>query len=296
MSTQIRCLCGPRHFVADATPRRMVSDPTGTLPLQRKFASELDRRWAQLGKMIPAAVARYSEATQSIAHSALTGENPVKGFQGWFDEALRAVVFGVNGSWTLNFVRQATNHGALYARKSAAGVSSPSAPADRTLILQAFAITELQGIMEAVSQQAVRVFAQGQLADTPATTIINTIRTVIGKTGKERGHLLVGFIAVRAFNAAAIDGFRAIGITSVGIDPERLPRIRVTDANEDLRGLVNVLTAGDDDVCPICQDLADAGPYSLDEAEGLLPAHPRCRCAVTPAHDERYADDPEDTE
>jgi hypothetical protein len=46
--------------------------------------------------------------------------------------------------------------------------------------------------------------------------------------------------------------------------------------------LVNIVTAGDDDVCDECQDISDEGPYSLDEAEGLIPAHPNCRCAFAP--------------
>jgi hypothetical protein len=46
---------------------------------------------------------------------------------------------------------------------------------------------------------------------------------------------------------------------------------------------VNVLTAGDDLVCQICEDISEEGPYSLDEAQGLIPAHPNCRCAFVPA-------------
>jgi SPP1 gp7 family putative phage head morphogenesis protein len=46
-----------------------------------------------------------------------------------------------------------------------------------------------------------------------------------------------------------------------------------------------VLTAGDDRVCEICADLEDGGPYSMDEARGLIPAHPNCRCVLTPIID-----------
>jgi hypothetical protein len=49
---------------------------------------------------------------------------------------------------------------------------------------------------------------------------------------------------------------------------------------------VNVLTAGDDRVCPICEDLEGGGPYDLDTALSLIPAHPNCRCALIPADDE----------
>jgi hypothetical protein len=46
---------------------------------------------------------------------------------------------------------------------------------------------------------------------------------------------------------------------------------------------VNVQTAGDDRVCDECDELAADGPYSLDEADDLIPAHPNCRCALVPA-------------
>jgi hypothetical protein len=45
---------------------------------------------------------------------------------------------------------------------------------------------------------------------------------------------------------------------------------------------VNVQTAGDDRVCDECDELAADGPYSLDEADDLIPAHPNCRCALVP--------------
>lgn len=53
---------------------------------------------------------------------------------------------------------------------------------------------------------------------------------------------------------------------------------------------VEILTAGDEDVCEECQDIADAGPYEIDEARSLIPAHPNCRCAYVPFFDERFAE------
>ena len=53
--------------------------------------------------------------------------------------------------------------------------------------------------------------------------------------------------------------------------------------------LVEVLTAGDEFVCQTCQDISDNGPYTLDEADGLIPAHPLCRCAFVPTWDKRFA-------
>lgn len=53
--------------------------------------------------------------------------------------------------------------------------------------------------------------------------------------------------------------------------------------------LVSILTAGDDFVCDDCDGIANDGPYDLDTARTLIPAHPNCRCAFVPYGDDRYA-------
>jgi hypothetical protein len=61
-------------------------------------------------------------------------------------------------------------------------------------------------------------------------------------------------------------------------------------------GLWNVVTAQDDRVCFACEALSDDGPYDADEAQGLLPLHANCRCALVPADDyrEKAEEDEED--
>lgn len=53
---------------------------------------------------------------------------------------------------------------------------------------------------------------------------------------------------------------------------------------------VNVRTAGDENVCPICEGIAEDGPYSVNTARSLIPAHPHCRCVFVPADDARFAE------
>jgi hypothetical protein len=54
---------------------------------------------------------------------------------------------------------------------------------------------------------------------------------------------------------------------------------------------VNVRTAGDNDVCIVCEAIAENGPYTINEARSLVPAHPHCRCVFVPAEDARFAGD-----
>jgi hypothetical protein len=58
----------------------------------------------------------------------------------------------------------------------------------------------------------------------------------------------------------------------------------VTDGSLDLYGeegvtMVDILTSADDDEC---SDAADDNPWDIDEADGMIPFHPNCRCCVAP--------------
>jgi hypothetical protein len=299
------CRCGPRSralHVADARPHSRVrgSDPTGTLPLQRRFTKDLDARWNTVRRMIPNVVTQRADAVNIVSHASITGQDPIKAFQSWLDEAMRQIVLGQNGAWTLAYVRAA---GDIALLRAGTLTQADAPPADRVPTLQSLCITELQGIIEAVSQQAVRVFAHGLLTKQSPSKIARDVSGIIASTGVDRGHLLVSFISVRTHSAVTLDTFRAANVPLVGTVAERAGTTRpihvlARDAKKakpkkvkwaEPDDLVEVLTAGDDAVCEECQDISDDGPYTLDEAERLIPLHPRCRCAFIPWADERYA-------
>ncbi len=50
------------------------------------------------------------------------------------------------------------------------------------------------------------------------------------------------------------------------------------------------------DVEDDCDDLADGGPYSPEEAGDLIPAHPHCMCSITPRIDPAYLGEPDTPE
>jgi len=51
---------------------------------------------------------------------------------------------------------------------------------------------------------------------------------------------------------------------------------------------VDVMLSPDHDTPDECDDLADAGPYTPEAADGLIPAHPHCMCSLTPRIDPAY--------
>jgi hypothetical protein len=46
--------------------------------------------------------------------------------------------------------------------------------------------------------------------------------------------------------------------------------------------LVRIVTAGDNEVCKACQEIANGGPYRYADVKKTIPHHPFCRCAIAP--------------
>jgi hypothetical protein len=298
----LECKCGRDHFT-DATLRAR-RDPTRTLDLRRKFIRELERRWRRISRLVTDAVAlsdmfgvgiANARALQVIAMSS----GRVHAFQQWIDAALADTILGMDREqWIGGYIREAYRRGWNVAQLQV-GRDLPL-NADRADLVTKLTITELQGVIEAFSQRAVRAFSDGLLSHLPPATIARAIRQEVDKVGIVRSRMTVQTMVVRANGEAALDFFESAGHTHVQVLPETVPspgRIHaIRDAAKKRRRarrrgaeLVEVLTAGDDDVCIICEDIAAANPYSIVEARGLIPAHPNCRCAFVPAEDARFA-------
>jgi hypothetical protein len=298
----------------------------------------MDKRWATLRRLTLEAIDRNdalglagatAQSIARVASSPYYGNDKVRSFQGWIDEALNQVVYG-GGTWMRPFVEEAAQRAV---RRAAVLTNSEEKQVEpgRLTILQSMFGAELQGVMEAVSQRAVRAFAAGVLARQRPSQVARAAAAVVNSIGKVRGRMLAEHAVVKTFASVTLDAFRQSGIRRVGTTPERL-RVRagahgkalVRDAPRNVPqpraggtgrfrafakkptareiaraeraerrlaplGEVDVLTAGDDLVCPTCEEISLEGPYDIDTAQGLLPAHNFCRCAFIPVADERFA-------
>lgn len=240
------------------------------------------------------------------------GAGRVLGFQRYVDLLLQQTILNDNGAGMRIYIEQAAALARARAEKLIGRSSELPTLNDRVSLLVTLSVTELQGIMEAVSQQVVRTLAQGLLAKATAPALSRQVMKIIDQVGTVRSRALAEVIIVRTHSEVTLDVFEAAAIKLVGLVPEARPASRrVGDSVTDARGLpsgrtigriqsrealltalgeVNVLTAGDNDVCPQCQDIADGGPYDIDTARSLIPAHPWCRCAFVPSDDLRFAE------
>jgi hypothetical protein len=303
------CKCGRNHFADASTIMRR--DPTQTHDLRRRLAQTLDRRWAAVANVITKAMTvedRWGVASLSPRFIGIIQQSgsQVKDFQDFVDAALNHVILGDDRDmWIGTFITQAFERGWKRAEIQT-GMEFPVAY-DRASVVTALCVTELQGAMEAASQQAVRVFSEGLIAHDKPRKIAVAIKDRMMRIGRTRSRATAAAQIVRAYSEATLDVFELARVPAVGLVPEHVRRPRVQDADlpsartirrirrrERLLSRLNyveVLTAGDDDVCPECEDISDSGPYTINQARGLIPAHPECRCAFVPAEDDRFADD-----
>ncbi len=321
LRTGCSCCGGSPHqrvFLADATAPEVAvkRDPTGTQAIRVKFRHEVEGRFRALKRLITQAVAERdvlglgAVSVGSILSASLMrpltphmqplgaapAANKVLAFQNWVDEALRQTLLGENGGhWVLPYLRMAYMVG--YQRAQAI-VRTPVRPdLDQVDVMHRLAVVELQGTMEVISQRAVRMVGDGLTRKLRPFVISRGVNQMVDKEYEKRGRLLANTFPVRAHAEATLDTFEAAGLTRVGILPEwkptiKIPPLKITDARRKPSGdyLVNILTAGDDDVCDECQDIAADAPYEIGEARGLIPAHPNCRCAFVPFFDARFAE------
>lgn len=318
-------MSGHSAHVHDARP---TADPTGTLPLRRRFARAGAARWRAVARAARSAVVEHdvlglAGVTAAGIAAQLSGAGPADSLQRLLGGA--ATFNGLDGAWLRPLVELCYDAGVRRAVRLAGMTAAPhgtlAGRGAKVSALAELADVESRGIGQAFSQRVGRAAADARLRHLRPAAAARAIAEAAEGVGAARTRALVEVLASRAFTEATLDVFQEAGVTSVGLIPETRqgarrarPRLdSVSDAAgsrisrerqpsestirriarqerrvEALRE-VEVLTAGDDDVCPICEDISDGGPYGINTARGIIPAHPGCRCAFVPSDDRRFA-------
>lgn len=131
-------------------------------------------------------------------------------------------------------------------------------------LLYGKAYTELQGAVAAMNQQVSRVVTDSLLQRKPVTQIADDVNERIDKVGLYRGRLISRTETIRTFNTAMLREMEQWGVEQVTAEVEYVFR-----------------TSHDNRVCSICAGL-EGTVYTIEEAEGVLPIHPACRCVFVP--------------
>jgi SPP1 gp7 family putative phage head morphogenesis protein len=201
----------------------------------------------------------------------------------------------VNFAWTNKYVFDSYKRGVIRVRYELqkAGFKVPSIDdtggieismalpihLDRLGILYARVYSDLKGISEQMDAYISRILAQGIAdGDSPLLLARKLVSVINGQgigdlgvtdtlgrfiSAKRRAEMLARTEIIRAHAEAQLQEFRNWGVEGVSVEAE-------------------FQTAGDDKVCSECESL-QGKVFTLDEASGIIPVHPFCRCCWLPS-------------
>lgn len=282
-------------------------DPTGTGKIVQAWTGEVNRRFARLSRLIREAVvernvfaiggvsdAQRFDAMQFMADdvgppaakafSFKRTDSKVKAFMRWLEEAQSDLLLGVekgtpvkkaaNTAWSNTYIRRAYKKGvgdagarlrrggATVANSWISGALDRPIHADRMGLIFTRTFSELEGVTQAMDAEISRVLAKGLADGEGPQAIARSLTDRVEKIGRTRARLIARTETIATHATATLNSYREAQIEGVVIESE-------------------FTTAGDDAVCPECEAL-EGRVYSMEEAEGVIPVHPNCRCAWLP--------------
>lgn len=261
-------------------------DPTRTTSLRQQFEADAKRRFTKLKKAIRHRVGELDgfglRANRGEFEFTRTTDK-VGAFMDWLNEEQIAnglsVRQGANISrsaetaWTSTYVESSyvrgLNQASARLRKAGAAVEQRwidaafrrPIHADRLGIAYTRTFTELKGITDAMDQQVSRVLAEGLARGAGPLDIARQINNRVDKIGITRARMLARTEVINAHADATLNTYVEAGLAGVDVVAEWL-----TAAN----------------ACPECVALEADGPYTIEQARGMIPVHPNCRCAWAP--------------
>ena len=296
---------------------KRAKDPTRTTPIRRKWENDLVSRFKDIRSLIREAIvtldvlglgkaADLSQKLQSEMFLALftpkitkdakaspppkgawassRSQDKVNSFMEWLYSAQRQGILEVqlgtpmrqaaNNAWQNVYIDSSYQRGIRdaygnlkeggykFENDSITAAFNRPIHADRVGLVYTRAYNDLEGINDVMSQQISRVLAQGVAEGRGPMEIARNLQDRVDKVGITRARLLARTETIAAHAEATLNSYAEAGVEGVSI-------------------LAEFQNAGDDVVCPECEEL-EGKEMSIDEARGLIPVHPNCRCAFLP--------------
>lgn len=259
-------------------------DPTGTTMLRKRYEHDMARRFRKVRVMARQALVRDETSARVFTpFSFVRPSERVTAFTDWFYDIAQEQILGiipgtpsslaVRDNWQGEYLQAAFDKGqrdALARLRVLQDIMQVDAPRrrrerlptdTRVDIIKARSYTELEGITDEMARQISRHLSQGIAKGDPPERIARRIAasTDLSLT---RARMLVRTEMIAAHAEASLSSYEEAGIDEVGVQAE-------------------FMTARDDVVCPTCRAL-EGEIMTVEEARGMIPVHPNCRCAWLP--------------
>jgi SPP1 gp7 family putative phage head morphogenesis protein len=286
-------------------------DPTHTTALRNLFSREMLHRFDEIIKVIKKSVIEnncfgftdvitYQDvvSTQWQEFGYDNSQNKIAKFIEWLQKQvdislLNKALFAT--VWFNKYLLDAYQRGVIRARQELikAGYKVPTIEEtggidivianplhlDRMGLEFARVLSDLKGVTDQMASFMSRVLAEGFINGDSPSLIARKLVAVINGEGvgdlgltdslgrfipaRLRAEMIARTEIIRAHHLATIQEYRNWAVLGVIVKAE-------------------LVTAGDERVCGKCLELEQGGPYTLDEAEKMIPVHPFCRCCVIP--------------
>lgn len=275
----------------------LAADPTRTTTLRRVFSQALLTRMSMLSQKLSKVVGDENalglqlgtpfEVTNTRWAFHSTTEQ-MKAFMSWFmAEAGDLLYPNDENSWWREYVQAAYLQGAgntlkkygAKASRFAREAFNNTVQIERVKVLAARVLSELKNVTHDMATKMQRVLldgvAQGQSPREVAKHLSDTVEGI----GKNRANMIAQTETVRAHASGQLDSLENLGMQNVGVQVEwstsGLGKTRVIGKGKNKRG-------GNPSPCKVCRPMKGT-VFTIEQARGLIPRHPWCRCSWVPA-------------
>lgn len=286
--------------MSNFNPQRI--DPTRTSTLRKQFAAEVRKRYASLRRILFDTI--FTQDALGIRDDPVFGSmdhlhtntrwkfhapaDKVRAFKAWLKEQTERMTRGKTEEelWE-KFSKKAyakgTSRGYDDVRKTASkpktkesAIGAKAAKDEfqkiigakpktqkKVKLFAAKAKADLDDEIDSMRAKMTRIVTEGLLNEHPPKKIIATLVKTL-EVSKSRAETIARTEIIRAHAEGQLDAMEEMGVEEVGV-------------------AVEWSTAGDERVCPKCSPLEEI-ILKIGEARGMIPRHPRCRCAWLPAN------------
>lgn len=276
-------------------------DPTRTGVIRHAWEKDIRRRFSEIASAISVLVVdedvfgleegqpfQVNNARQEWRFS--TNDKKLEQFQKWLKPLVDAKILAVDSKgnpWSAKFIESSYKKGMVRAFVDARGkdikkktdffgatkesfLKSAFAQPERlskVRLLATRSFEDLKGVSGMMATQLNKILANGMIAGSNPKQIAREIAKNVQGISKNRALTIARTEIIHAHAEGQLDTFADLGVDELGV-------------------LAEWSTAGDDRVCPSCQAM-EGTKLSVDDARGLIPLHPNCRCSWIPAEMEK---------
>ena len=273
-------------------------DPSRTTMLRRRFIADINRRFKRVSKavwefvVVDDAFGLEDKSTFVVmrerqAFRFSTDAQKIGAYHKWLQQQIDADILTVDSvtakPWTSTYIESAYKKGMARAYTDVHSIELAesvdfykgskaqflqdafSAPEvlSKIELVSIRAFEELRGVTATMSQQLSRALANGLAHGYSPAKIAREMQKSIGSLTRTRARMIARTEIISAHAEGQLDSFERLGVEEVGI-------------------MAEWTTAGDERVCPECGAL-EGEVMTIDEARGMIPLHPNCRCDWLPA-------------